>query len=376
MNIKKVPLETNFNFIAASQERVYGFMYENFENDVLKNQIFYELEVNFISDRYSSNCVFEINRKQLSINNKKPNSKIEKIAETAAQNIFPLRIKIKKNGEIDKILNHEAIKKRWFEAKNTILEYYKGKDIAKVISKIETMLLDKISLVQSLNENWFFHLFFKPLYDSYTENRCQKYIWKSPVFGNQFIEYDVVQTVQEQYSNDDKIKINVDGIAIDERSINEILEGFKFPKSKFSDLKANYVESNLNVDYKLYKEDRSISSVTGNFETKIDDNTTQRIQVEIYHLTDSSSYRPQDDTIEKENLRIYDSWQTVDRHKGKDNYFFDLSKEIKENPSIPTQKPIYTGKKIELFVEEVFPKKKNSFWNTIKSIFKRKNKFN
>lgn len=379
MNTEKIKFDSNLNldFGAFDQERVYGFNYETYENDVLKNQMFYEIEVSFMSDKYGNKRVFEINRKQININNKAPNSKIEKIAETAAQTIYPLQIKIKKNGEVDQILNHEDIKKRWLESKNMILEYYKGEKIAKVISKIETMLLNEMSLTESLCQNWFFHLFFNPLYVSYTDKLCTKYIWKSPVFGNQFIEYGVVQTVQENYSDDDKINIHVDGISIDERSINEILEGFKFPKSKFSELETTYVESNLNVDYKLYKEDRSIFSVTGTFEIKIDDNKAQKIQIEIYHLMDSSSYRPKSDAVEKENQRLYyESWQAVDRHKGKYDYFFDLNEQIIENPLIPTQKPIYMGEKIELFVEEIFPKKKRSLWSIIKSIFKRKNKSN
>lgn len=370
MNTRKV---SNFNldYGASNQQRIYAFNYENFENDVLKNQIFYELEVQFMDNMYGNNCVFEINRKQININNKVPNSKIEQIAETAAQAFFPIKIKIKKNGEIDSILNHDAIKERWPVSKNKILEYYKGQKVAKVISKIENILLNEILLQESLNHNWFFHLFFKPLYVDYTEKLSAKYIWKSPVFGNQFIEYGVVQTVQEKYSTDDKITINVVGISIEERTIEEIRAGYNIPKSQFLELEPDFAESDMNVDYKLYEEDRSIYSVRGTFNTKISEKINQKIQLEIYHLTESSSFRPQSDTVAKENQRIFESWQAVDKRKGNHDYFFDLSKEIRENP--PPHKPVYTGEKIELFVEEILPKKKKSMWNIIKLIF-RKNK--
>ena len=112
MDSRKVKFDSNFilDFGAASnQTRIYGFLYEIFENDILKNQIFYEVEVVFLTDQYGNNCVFEINRKQIFINNKKSRSHLEQIADDAGQAIFPIRIKIKKNGEIEKILNQDAI---------------------------------------------------------------------------------------------------------------------------------------------------------------------------------------------------------------------------------------------------------------------------
>jgi len=373
MELNKIAFDSNFSLIlgAYNQKRIYGFAYDNSENQILKKHLFYEVEVDFLTDQYGNQCIFEINRKQIYYQNKIPGSKLEQIAEKAAQSIFPIKIKINKAGEIDQILNHEAVKIRWHEIKSEIQEYYKGERVLKIITKIENLLLNDILLKESLGKNWFFHLFFKPLYVSYTEKLKFKCIWHSPVFGDQCIEYGVVHTIYENYDADDKIIINADGIAIDERSIDEIRAGYKFPPSQFSEAASEPVESQMKLDYKLYAEDRSIFSVTGSFETKIDENTQQKIQLEIYHLTESSSFRPLSDTVERENQRIYESWQKADRGKG---YLYDLSKELRENT--PTPEPFREkkppGERIELFVEEIFPKKKISLWSKIKSIFKKK----
>ncbi|MNE06311.1 hypothetical protein D3C80_988960 [compost metagenome] len=224
-------------------------------------------------------------------------------------------------------------------------------------------------LQESITQNWFFHLFFKPLYISYSEKHSTKHIWKSPIFGNQYIEYGVVQRVQEDYSDDNKIIINVDGISIDERTIDEILLGYSFSKSKFLETEAAFIESKLNVAYKLYENDRSISSVRGTFDTKIDEKTNQRIEIEIYHLTEKSSDKPESDEKKRVFQQMYESWQTAE-----DEDIIDLSKPKWYVPSSPQYNiPKSTNEKIELFVGVGDDIKANqSFWDWVKSIFTKK----
>lgn len=372
MELKKVPFEDNFslNFGASDQKRTYGFSCEDFENDVLKNQIFYEVEINFLKDRYGRNCVFEINRKQIYVNNKVADLKIEQITDQAAQTIFPLQIKTKSNGEIEEILNHSSVKKRWLDKKPHFQKYYKGEKIAKVIAKIDTLLLSDVLLKEFLTQSWFFHLFFKPLYVSYTQKLSFKHIWKSPVFANQSIRYDTVHTINEYCSATDKININIAGVAIEEKSIDEITSGLNFPKSKVAQIKTEPVVSKMQVNYKLYTEDRSIFSIAGSFETKIDENKQQTVKTEIYHLPESSSFRPHSDAAQKAGQKIFDSYQNFDDNDQYD-YFFDLTKEAKKTSEPIVKNPLYTRQPVELFVEEIFPEKKVGFWTKIKTVFKK-----
>ncbi|AXB58326.1 hypothetical protein [Flavobacterium fluviale] len=370
MNDKKVKFESNFSldFGATDQKMAYGFIYEILEKNLLKIQLFYEVEIDI---KYlGGNYTLEINRKQIYINNRVSYSKIEEIAIKISTALFPLLIKLKPNGEIDQILNQNEIVKRWTIERKTLLEYYQGEKAAKIISKIDVLFSDSKLLLQSLAQNWFFCLFFRPLYTSYSEKLKTQYIWKFPVFGTQFIEFDVVQTVEENYSEDDKININAAGVAIDERTIDEIISGYHFPLSTFSNSATNSIESKMNADYKLYKEDRSIYSVQAAFETKIDQNTQQKIHVEIYHLTENSSYRPISDLKSKAFFERFQSWQTV-----ADEDIIDISKPKWQALSTSkTKTPNLSHEKIELFVD-VGPNVKAdpTFWDWIKSIFNKKN---
>ena len=373
MSDGKILFDSNFNLDlgVSSQSRSYGFSYENFENNVLKTQLFYELEVTIIDTSDAGNYFFEIDRKTIYINNKTDFSQIEKVADIAAQSIFPLKIKIKKDGQIDYILNREQIKDRYLSARKRILEYYKGDKIDVIIRRIDSLFLNDNLLDKFISKNWFFHLYFKPLYADYTDKLAKKYVWKSPVFGNQIIEYDVVQTLQEKYSDDDKVIINICGISIDERTVDEIIEKFTYSKLKYSEAELTPVESKMNVGYKLYKEDRSIFSITGTFETKINETKQQKVQLEIYHLSNSSSYRPLDDSIQKQNFKIFQSWQTAG-----DEDIIDISKRKWQVPNPNPEPPKILGtpkEKIEFFVDVGSEIKINSsFWDWIISIFKKR----
>jgi hypothetical protein len=369
MNLEKVALDQNFSlsYGASTQKRIYGLCYESFQNENLKDQLHYEVEIQFLEDNYGANRILEIDRRQVYINNKVPNSKMEQIAEKASQTIFPLRIKMKANGEIEEILTNSAIKKRWFSAKEEILNYYKGETIYKVVNKIESVILNEDLLKKSIYQNWFFHLYFKPFYTQYTEKLKFKYIWDSPVFGNQYIKYGVVHTLNEHYDQDDKIDINANGIAVDERSIEEIIEGYNFPKALLSGEEVEPVESTMNVDYKLYKEDRSIFSVTGTFETKINKNTQQKIQIEIFHFPETSSFRPWSDFALKENKRIFQSYQ----NNGDDDIIdiVEVSKRLRQDEKPQPERILGTPREsVQFYVpDESDPVAKTSFWGKIKS---------
>jgi hypothetical protein len=374
MSLEKVTFDKGYSlsFGASKQNRVYGFCYESFQNDVLKDQVHYKVDINFLEDVTAQNGIFEIDRKQFYINNKAPNSKIQQIAEKASQVIFPLRIKMKANGEIQEVLTNSAIKKRWLAAKEDILEYYKGEITTKIVAKIEAVLLNNDLLKKSIYQNWFFHLYFKPFYADYTEKLKFKYIWDSPVFGNQFIKYGVVHTLKEHYDPDDKININADGIAIDERTIQEIMEGYDFPKSQLAGEAGEPVVSHMNVDYKLYKEDRSIFSATGTYEIKINQNTQRKIQVAMYHFPEKSSFRPWSDAKMKENRRIFQSYQKFDDDE---DDIIDIVAASRRRGPKPTEPERILGpprEHIQFYVpeEEHEVIKKASIWNKIKSFFK------
>src|SRR6187402_772406 len=124
---KKVFLDKDnrIKFYGFTKKRVYGFTCQNFENEELTSTVHYKIDVECI-ESYYNNCVFEINRKQIFIDEQAPDLKIEQIAEACAQAIFPIQVKVNQAGNIVKIENHDAIKKRWGPIKERLLKYYQG----------------------------------------------------------------------------------------------------------------------------------------------------------------------------------------------------------------------------------------------------------
>lgn len=367
-NSKKISSEKEFriNLNPFTQKRNYGFTYQNFENEELISTIHYETEI--ICDENDYNyAIFEINRKQIFIDNQAPDLKMEQIAHSCAQAIFPIRVKTSEEGEIVQIVNHEAIKQRWTPIKEKLLNYYQGEIVPEIILKTEMVLLNQKKLQKSIEKNWFFHLFFKPLYKSYNQNKPTISIWESPVFGNQNIKYEVHDTVEENYSPTNKIFINAKGKSIDERTIQEVLDNCSYPKSKMAGIASKPLESEMEVQYKLYGEDRSIFSIIATFKTQITEQKHKTIQAEIYHLPENSSYRPESRKSLRENLELFQSYQYKE-----DEDIIDICAAIRNTPPKPRIKPVSPENRISLLVDDDEPiVEKNNFWTKAKSIFNK-----
>jgi hypothetical protein len=291
--LKKVFIEkeTAIQLNGFNPSRAYGFTCQHFENDTLISSIHYQADVQCIQSSDNS-FFFEVNRKQVYVDNVAPDLKIEQIADACSQAIFPVRIKVGPEGNMIDIVNHNDIKARWFPIKERLSKYYTGNLVQEILLRMEATLVDKILLKEAIGEMWFFHLYFKPLYTRYKQNEPQHDIWESPAFGNQTIAYGIQQTIGEYYSATDKILVNIQGNSVDERSIEEVVSRCNYPKSKMAGMKAKPLESQMQVQYKLYGEDRSIFSVIGTYKTTITEKKHKTTQVEIYHLPENGSFRP------------------------------------------------------------------------------------
>jgi hypothetical protein len=363
-DLKKVSFDKDnrINFAAFTKTRTYGFECETLENEVLKNRVHYEIEIRCIQNNVS-NCVFEIKRKQIYINNQAPDLMMEQIADKAAQTIFPIHLKLTESGEIDAIENMDAIKKRWIQKKEELNSYYEGIIIEDIINKTERVLLNHYALKQSICDNWFFHLYFKPLYIDYTQKLQRKFIWESPVFGHQNLEYGAVHTIEENCSETDKIYINVKGVSLEERSLDQIKKGIQGINSKNSENAIEEVESEMETQYKLYSEDRSIFSIISTFKTKIGPNLYNINNVEVYHLPESRDYRPQ------YSRGIRASVDHFNRMMNKQDEDIFVVPSVKNRIQSPRSTEAID---FNFFIEEEPVPQKESLMGKIKTIFKKK----
>ncbi len=262
-------------------KKTYGFIVQNHDNDDFKNSVHYEIDVACILADDEKN-VFEFNRKQVYINNTAPDTNIEQLLDKAAKSLFPIQISITKHGQIDAIENFKEIKKRWLEIKKDIQEYYKGDIANDIITNVEEIILDSNTLKLSLYKNWFFNLYFSPLYSIYN-NKLEKTIQRNyPVFGTVSLQYEGIHKVPSLLSETEKLIINAHGKSIDERTIAEVLNGYSYPKAKMENSNEETVASEFEIQYKLHGEDRSIFSIVAQFKTKIDESNSKISKIEIY----------------------------------------------------------------------------------------------
>lgn len=322
-DLKRIVLEkdTSLQLNPFGQNRDYGFTLQNFDNDKLVTTVHYKATISCVTT-HDDSFSFEINRKQIYIDNLAPDLKVEQIADASSEAIFPVELKVSGKGEIQEITNHKRIINRWFPIKERLSKYYQGNIISEMLLKIETTLVNKNLLTESICKTWFFHLYFKPLYTNYTQEKPNSYSWESPIFGNQVISYDVQQTMEEYYSATDKIFINCKGKSIDKRSIDEVLNGCNYPKSEMAGIEIQPLESEMEVQYKLYGEDRSIFSIIGTYKTKITEQKYKTTQIEIYHLPENSSFRPHSKPQQKHISLFVDADEPVKKKKGFWDKFF------------------------------------------------------
>jgi hypothetical protein len=347
-----------------TKTRKFGYRYQDFENEKLIKEVHYEVDINCTNRHSYNDFVFEINRKQVYVNNKEPDLLVEQMLEKSAKAIFPIRIIPAEDGTLSEIDNHDEIVQRWRSLKEHLGSYYYSDIAYKILNKVQKLILNKQELEKSLNQDWFFHLYFSPLYIDYPLEKSQIYKWKSPVFGNQSIDYSVNHTIEEYYTATDKIIINAKGKSSDERSIGEVLQGIDYPKAKLQGIAYKTLESEMEVQYKLYAEDRSIFSIISTYKTKINDTKNKTQKISLYHLVDDEFFRPESDLGERRAREQFKNFQTME-----DEDIIDISKRFKGYKHTPSSKEPH--EKISLFVEEIPTVQRKKTLEKLLGIFKK-----
>ncbi|PAM95163.1 hypothetical protein B4N84_07730 [Flavobacterium sp. IR1] len=350
------------------EARKYGYRYQDFENEKLIKEVHYEVEINCRTRNTYNDFVYEINRKQVYINNQEPDLLVEQMLDKCSKALFPIKIIPAADGTLYEIDNHDEIVKRWESLKNQLASYYYSEVAYKILNKVQKLILNKQELEKSLNQDWFFHLHFSPLYIEYPLEKAQTYNWKSPIFGNQSIAYKTDHTIVENYTATNKIIINAKGKSADERSIDEVVQGIDYPQAKLIGKPYTILESEMEVQYKLYGEDRSLFSIIATYTTKISESKNKIQKIGLYHLVEDEDFRPNSDIKSRRAQQQFQNFQTMG-----DEDIIDLSKRLRNDfphPQTDTiKKPQET---ISLFVDEIPTVQRKSSLEKFLGMFKKK----
>lgn len=278
---KKTPKETGNNLFPVRfyTQKTYGYTLENYEGDLLKNKIHYEVDAVYKKNDFNFKII-EINRKQVYINQKMPDVAVEQLLDKIAQNIFPIALQINDTGEIKAIANHNKIKERWRITKDELTNYYKKEQSDAIIKKADLCFNNEKELIGMLSKNWFFNLFFKPIYGNYPKEKEIQYTSKVPFLSKRLVEYEITQTLKDLYTKSGKVIINHTGKIADHRTLDEVLQNKTVLEKDRPNIQL--IQSEGNVQYKLNSSDNSIFSIIGTFNTKMSNDKINKIQIEIY----------------------------------------------------------------------------------------------
>ncbi|MFH6963107.1 hypothetical protein ACHRVK_11970 [Flavobacterium plurextorum] len=370
-DLKKISFHSNrlIEHAGFFETRKYGYQYQNFINEKLINEVHYEIEINCKPQNTWNDFVYEINRKQIYINQKEPQLLVEQMLDKSSKVIFPLKIATAKDGTMAEICNHKEIVDRWQSIKGQLGDYYYSETAYKVLNKIQKLIFNKLELEKSLQLDWFFHLYFSPIYIDYPLETPQDYHWKSPIFGNQTVDYLLSQTLKEYYTATNKVIINAKGKSIDERSIAEILNGITYPQAKLQNKPYQAVESEMEIQYKLYDEDRNPFSIIASINTKMDETNTKTQKIGLYHLVDDENFTPESDAKARKARAQFEQFQTMEEEG-----IIDLSKIFKDKKPSPPKVYVKNENPVQFYIKEEIPNAtKKSLFNRLLSLL-RKNK--
>ena len=219
-------------------------------------------EIDCIYDGRITDDVYQItiNREQVYANEQAPNTKMYEIADQMAKAVYPLVLHINRERKIEEIHNYQEIVQRCAEARKKLPEYYQGEYAEKYIDLFEKHCSNPNSLINHMESNRFYQLFFLPIQGLY--EKLKKTVEHQFIFDKSGeINCNLEVTLEPKYTEWGKLVAHVVGKSVQNG------------KTCFE------------AKYFLYPEDNSIFAIQGHWAHASDEQAeASRVNFEIYHL--------------------------------------------------------------------------------------------
>ncbi|WP_025141865.1 hypothetical protein [Pedobacter jeongneungensis] len=161
----------------------YGVLIVFNEGEENSNEVKYEVRVTRLKPGKDGQALFQIERvSDVFVNEILPDLIADRLAYAAGKVFYPLVITVDQNGGFQDIYNHAEILKRWPSVKKKIQDNFEGDLVESYIERMEKQLVNADSInLAFLNNDWFIHTFFKPVYKEYGQNHVTQSIYKFPI---------------------------------------------------------------------------------------------------------------------------------------------------------------------------------------------------
>ncbi|MEY8758276.1 hypothetical protein [Chryseobacterium tongliaoense] len=181
------------------KQRKYGISVKYFsgEEQIPSKRIDYEVTTN-LNLEYNKG-ILEINKENIFYDQHQPDHISEILANSISKSIYPLQTYINEKGiSTNEILNHEEIKTRWAEEKLKISDKYESEALHDFFLAADDKLENKSGIEKSLQNDWFWNLFFHPRFIDYGETRTTETALFLPVIPYQPpVRFSGIQTINK-----------------------------------------------------------------------------------------------------------------------------------------------------------------------------------
>lgn len=215
----------------------------NFDEEQENNEVKYQLRLTRLKPVVEGQALFQIERiSDVFINETLPDFIADRLAYAAGKVFYPLVIAVDHNGGFESIYNHKEILNRWPSVRNKILNDFEGGLVEDYLLKMEQQLSSQDNIqIAFLNNDWFLHTFFRPIYKEYGRNHSIENVYKFPIARDFKIEgYQTIEKLSAETNDFGGIELLHDGkiLPLDDEYIEHKAEGnyegyyLLHPKSK------------------------------------------------------------------------------------------------------------------------------------------------
>lgn len=157
------------------------------------------------------------------VNEKQPETLLEELAVKCSQVLYPLHVGVHRNGRMKEVKNYQDILRRWRTEKPSLEKYYKGKVAEKYRALFDKRIQNIDTFQTHLLSDYFFSIFFLPIYQKYTARLLYEEMFYIPSFpGVAPLKHIAIFRPQEFFTENEFIQIDFEGNFNDKRNWEDI----------------------------------------------------------------------------------------------------------------------------------------------------------
>jgi hypothetical protein len=273
----------SLNLSSELFKRIYGVSILFKKDNTEDHGITYEIKIVRKYSHNDNSWDFQIDKKELRINNEAPNLASDEIAQKCWRVFYPLDIKVNDNWIHKTIVNIEELNKRWVALKKEFEEDYIDEVSKWYISEFDKSIKNPLLLQTLIDQDIFLAFYFAPLYRGYTPYALSaKVNVRIPIVPKtKAVFYELEQNVLEHYSYFNSISIKQKGKVNDERSAEEIVNRKGFAQNEGEPAKGDY-----SAQYELDKDTKTIQSIIADCSIRLPYNEGRSVHLEAYYLSE------------------------------------------------------------------------------------------